>query len=113
MVKTMPKEVSVETIEEAIKAIRNNRISDLFEVRMDRIDKLLAAYDLDHNAVRDLVPACAGLLKRAEAAEAELREAIIKLKRIADAGPVINAQIDIAIHQHELDRMADEGCPHA
>jgi hypothetical protein len=39
------KEVHVETIEEAIKAIRSNREAKLFIGDMSRVDKLLVAYD--------------------------------------------------------------------
>ncbi len=88
------KEIHVETTEEAIKAIRDNRVAGLFIGDMSRVDKLLAAYDQEHDAVLTLGPACAGLLKRAEAAEAL-------------------AAMRVPEHQHELDRMADEGCPHA
>lgn len=39
------KEVHVETTEEAIKAIRDNRAAGLFIGDMSRVDKLLQAYD--------------------------------------------------------------------
>jgi len=40
--------VKEESTEEAIWAIRLNRESGLFELRMDRVDKLLAAYARKH-----------------------------------------------------------------
>lgn len=46
MVKAPKKEQAVETTEEAIRQIRMDRAGQLFIVRMDRIDKLLAAYDV-------------------------------------------------------------------
>ncbi len=45
------KEDRVETTEEAIKAIRDNRAAKLFIGDMSRVDKLLAAYD---QAVKEL-----------------------------------------------------------
>ena len=46
------KEVHVETAEEAIKAIRDNRAGDLFIGDMSRVDKLLTRYD---EAVQEIV----------------------------------------------------------
>ena len=45
MVKSPKKETAVESNEEAIRQIRTDRAGKLFVTRMDRVDKLLAAYD--------------------------------------------------------------------
>ncbi len=60
------KETHIETTEEAIKAIQDNRIGGLFIGDMSRVDKLLAAY----KAVKDLLEQrevqLAGVLTAAE-----------------------------------------------
>jgi hypothetical protein len=57
------KEVHVETTEEAIKAIRDNRAAGLFVGDMSRVDKLLAAYDKLQAEMKVLAEAGTALIK--------------------------------------------------
>jgi hypothetical protein len=108
------KEVHVETVEEAIRAIRLNRDAKGFIGDMSRIDRLLEAFDREREAVKLLAESTAALLKRAETAEAtvtSLQDEVYKLNLSLVAIPVAISESEI-LHAHEIARMADEGCPH-
>lgn len=72
MVQAPQEKRAEETTEEAIRQIRLERAAGIWP-STSRIDKLLVAFDRERAAVAELAPACAGLLKRAETAEAKLR----------------------------------------
>jgi hypothetical protein len=57
------KEVHVETTEEAIQAIRNNRAAGLHIGDMSRVDALLKAYDEAMLELNDMAEAGVGLVK--------------------------------------------------
>ena len=57
------KEVHVETTEEAIQAIRNNRAAGLHIGDMSRVDALLKAYDEAMLELNDMAAAGVGLVK--------------------------------------------------
>ena len=57
------KEVHVETTEEAIKAIRDNRAGGLHIGDMSRVDKLLAAYDEAMLELKDIAEASVAMFK--------------------------------------------------
>jgi hypothetical protein len=70
------KEVHIETTEEAIQAIRNNRAAGLHIGDMSRVDKLLAAYDEAMLELKDMAEAGIGLVK------AIIPEAIVSMASI-------------------------------
>lgn len=123
------KEKHAETIDEAIKALRLDREAHIWP-NCERIDKLLLAYDsIKLEAL--LVPGLQDSLhlkndalialgeenKRLGDEVARMAEALAKYDPIQiDSVPAealgSDAPTTTPEHQHEIDRMADEGCPH-
>lgn len=87
------KEVHVETTEEAIKAIRDNRAAGLFIGDMSRVDKLLQAHDA---AIADIKAREASAAARMEMSKflpllKELAENPTFIEKINEAGFVFDA----------------------
>ena len=107
------KEKHVETTEEAIKALRLDREAHIWP-NTERIDKLLAAYDTLKTAYVELTQkfdATEKDLTRLKETNENLEATIVHLQDDIHIGD--SRRITVPEHQHEVDRMADEGCPHA
>lgn len=74
------KEIHVETIDEAIKAIRDNRAASLFIGDMSRVDKLLQAYDA---ALVSIVALNQGAAAQAEKLQAQEKAYVEHTEQLA------------------------------
>lgn len=90
------KEVKVETIDEAIKAIRDNRAAGLFIGDMSRIDKLLA----DRDALLKLTDR---LIKEND----ELKQRVVKIEDDTIIEQI--AMSEIPAQEHDEHHMVDFG----
>jgi hypothetical protein len=124
-IRETPKEVRVETTEEAIRQIRIDREAKLFVTRMDRIDKLLGAFeeaDLERIDVsstlaeinnvlelRDGESAVARIkaLLNAEARE-ELRKSLPILKEAMENSEFL-VMAEISAQEHDEHHLVDFG----
>jgi hypothetical protein len=69
--------------EEMLRVVIMNTKQGLFTGNVDYVNVLVESYEMEKDAVATLAPACSGLLKRAETAEAEvasLREEVLNLR---------------------------------
>lgn len=129
------KEKHVETTEQAIAAIRLDREAHIWP-NCERIDKLLAAFDMLKTAYveqsqkldaaeKDLT-ALKETNQNLEALIVHLQDDIHEMERhdgddgqgAAQGDPIAGVFHEdppfvVPEHQHEVDRMVDEGCPHA
>lgn len=112
------KEKHAETMAEAIKALRIDREAHIWP-NCERIDKLLFAYDIVKGEAL-LVPGLWEENKRLADEVLRLSEevqrqsaALAKIDSVSAEALGSNAPTTTPEHQHETDRMAAEGCPHA
>lgn len=101
------KEVYVETTEEAIQKIRNDRAGKLFVMNMDRVDKLLDAYDALVTELKTINDSAAEVAKEMGAtlsqldevrpvAERQLEEVIPATEKKVPAADIVRMAIAMA-----------------